>query len=88
MITINSSRFTDFYSKEALHGEITSISDAISHTRSRVVQSPERIKRTISTMSVTAVEEKKIVTMHESKIRDLQAKVNALLGIEKVSISL
>lgn len=39
-------------------------------------------------MSVTAVEEKKIVTMHESKIRDLQAKVNALLGIEKVSISL
>ncbi|KAK2467107.1 hypothetical protein APHAL10511_001365 [Amanita phalloides] len=69
--------------REGLHGEITSISDAISHTRSRVVQSPERIKRTISTMAATAIEEKKIVTMHESKVRDLQAKVNMLIGIEK-----
>jgi hypothetical protein len=39
-------------------------------------------------MAATAVEEKKIVTTHEAKVRDLQAKVNALLGIEKVSISL
>ncbi|KAF8350920.1 Nuf2 family-domain-containing protein [Amanita rubescens] len=69
--------------REALHGEMTSISDAISHTRSRVVQSPERIKRTISTMAATALEEKKIVTMHESKVRDLQAKVNAVHVIEK-----
>ncbi|KAF8623966.1 hypothetical protein AX15_006122 [Amanita polypyramis BW_CC] len=69
--------------REALHGETSSISDAISHTRSRVVQSPERIKRTISTMAVTAIEEKKIVTMHESKVRDLQTKINALLSIEK-----
>jgi hypothetical protein len=38
-------------------------------------------------MAVTAVEEKKIVTMHEAKVRDLQAKVNALLGIEKVRVS-
>jgi kinetochore protein Nuf2 len=67
---------------------MTSISDAISHTRSRVVQSPERIKRTISTMAATALEEKKIVTMHESKVRDLQAKVNAVHVIEKVSTSL
>ncbi len=39
-------------------------------------------------MAATALEEKKIVTMHESKVRDLQAKVNAVHVIEKVSISL
>ncbi|KAF5386676.1 hypothetical protein D9615_001740 [Tricholomella constricta] len=69
--------------KEALNGEIASVSDAITRSRSRIVQSPERIKRTISTMSTTAVDDKKLVTMQEAKARDLQAKINALLGIEK-----
>ncbi|TFK42826.1 Nuf2 family-domain-containing protein [Crucibulum laeve] len=69
--------------KEALNGEISSISDAITRTRSRIVQSPERIKRTISTMSTTAIEDKRTVAMHEAKARDLQVKINALLGIEK-----
>ncbi|GLB35199.1 putative nuf2 family protein [Lyophyllum shimeji] len=69
--------------KEALNGEIASVSDAITRTRSRIVQSPERIKRTITAMSTTAVEDKKTVAMQEAKARDLQAKINALLNIEK-----
>jgi len=75
-----------FFKKEALHGEIRSIEDAIARTRARIVQSPERIKKTISIMSTTAMEDKKTVTVHESKARDLQAKINALLNIEKVRL--
>ncbi|KAF9456033.1 Nuf2 family-domain-containing protein [Collybia nuda] len=69
--------------KEALNGEIASVSDAINRTRSRIVQSPERIKRTITIMSSTASEDKKTVTINENKARDLQSKINALLNIEK-----
>ncbi|KAF8078200.1 Nuf2 family-domain-containing protein [Lyophyllum atratum] len=69
--------------KEALNGEIASVSDAMARTRSRIVQSPERIKRTITSMSTTAVEDKKTVVMQEAKARDLQAKISALLSIEK-----
>ena len=71
--------------KEALNDEIKSIEEAITRTRARIVQSPERIKKTISIMSTTAMEDKKTVMMHETKARDLQTKINALLNIEKVS---
>jgi len=37
-------------------------------------------------MSTTAMEDKKTVTLHEAKARDLQAKINALLNIEKVRL--
>jgi kinetochore protein Nuf2 len=70
--------------QEALNGEIASVTDGVSRTRSRIVQSPERIKRTIATMGSTAIEDKKTVAMHEAKARVLQAKVTALLNIEKV----
>ncbi|KAJ7074414.1 Nuf2 family-domain-containing protein [Mycena amicta] len=69
--------------KEALNGEISSISDSITRIRSRIVQSPERIKRTITTMSATAQQDKQTVSLHESKARDLQAKITALSNIEK-----
>ena len=58
--------------------------ESISRTRARIVQSPERIKRTIITMGTTAVEEKRTVALHEGKARDLQAKITALFNIEKV----
>jgi hypothetical protein len=78
--------FLYFFKKEALHSEIRSIEDAIARTRARIVQSPERIKKTISIMSTTAMEDKKTVTVHEAKARDLQAKINTLLNIEKVRL--
>lgn len=38
-------------------------------------------------MSATAVEEKRAVVMHDTKARNLQAKINALHNIEKASHS-
>jgi len=35
-------------------------------------------------MSTAAIEDKKTVTLHEAKARELQVKINALLSIEKV----
>lgn len=62
------------------------LTDNIGRVRSRIVQSPDRIKRNIITMGSTASEDKKTVAMNETKIRDLQAKINALLNIEKVRV--
>ena len=59
------------------------LTDNIGRVRSRIVQSPDRIKRSIITMGSTAAEDKRTVAMNEAKIRDLQAKINALLNIEK-----
>lgn len=59
-------------------------SENINRTRTRIVQSPERIKRTISTMGHSAAEEKRTVASNEAKTRDLQTKIAALLNIEKV----
>ena len=59
--------------------------DSINRARARIVQSPERIRKTISVMSTSAIEDKRTVAMHEAKSRDLQAKINALHNIETVS---
>lgn len=56
--------------------------NAISRARGRIVQSPERIRKTITTMSASAIEDKKTVTLHEAKARDLQAKIKGLHNIE------
>ncbi|KAI0822657.1 Nuf2 family-domain-containing protein [Trametes gibbosa] len=64
--------------------EMATSTENINRTRSRIVQSPERIKRSISTMGHTAAEEKRAVTTNEAKTRDLQTKIAALLNIEKV----
>jgi kinetochore protein Nuf2 len=56
-----------------LNGELKVVDAAIARTRARIVQSPERIKRSIpSTMSTSALEEKKAIVMHETKTRNLQ----------------
>jgi kinetochore protein Nuf2 len=72
--------------QRALNDEINVVSDTIARTRSRIVQSPERIKRTITVMGETAIEDKRTVAMLETKSRDLQTKINALLNIEKVRL--
>ncbi|PSS30908.1 hypothetical protein PHLCEN_2v2533 [Hermanssonia centrifuga] len=69
--------------KESLHATIEGTHEAISRTRTRIVQSPDRIKDDIRTMGESAAEEKRTVAVHEAKIRDLQSKVTALVAIEK-----
>jgi kinetochore protein Nuf2 len=67
-----------------LNGELESLQEAISRTNSRIVQSPDRIKKTITTLSHTTQEDKKMVALNEAKARDLNIKITALLNIEKV----
>lgn len=69
---------------ETVNSEAALLMDSNSRTRSRIVQSPERIKRNIVTMGATAIEDKRLVALHEAKARDLQAKITALVNIEKV----
>ncbi|KAG1749143.1 Nuf2 family-domain-containing protein [Suillus paluster] len=68
---------------ETVNSESALLMDSNSRTRSRIVQSPERIRRNITTMGATAIEEKRAVALHEAKARDLQAKISALVNIEK-----
>ncbi|KAJ4488227.1 Nuf2 family-domain-containing protein [Lentinula aciculospora] len=69
--------------KENIQRELEAVSDANKRIRGRIVQSPERVKRSISTMSVGRAEYKKTVTINEAKTRDLQTKINALVIIEQ-----
>lgn len=70
--------------QDAILDEMSILSDAVLSTRSRIVQSPERIKRNIVTMGATALEDKKVVSTNEVKTRDLHAKITILLQVEKV----
>ena len=63
------------------------VSDALSRLRARVVKSPERIKRNIGLMGNSQAEERRTLGSMEDKIRDLQAKANALLAIEKIRLA-
>ena len=74
--------------KENINSETSLLLDNIQRTRSRIVQSPERIKRNITSMGATAIDDKKTLAMHEAKARDLQAKITVLTNIEKVPPSL
>ncbi|KIK24910.1 hypothetical protein PISMIDRAFT_97675 [Pisolithus microcarpus 441] len=69
--------------KDNINADTALLLDTISRTRSRIVQSPERIKRNITTMGAAAIEDKKAIAQHEAKARDLQAKISALSTIEK-----
>ena len=71
--------------QENLNNELSMVSDTIQRSRSRIVQSPERIKRTIATMGSTVVEEKRTVAIHDAKARDLQIKISGVLNMERVS---
>ncbi|KAF8840994.1 hypothetical protein BDN67DRAFT_967767 [Paxillus ammoniavirescens] len=69
--------------KENINSDTALLLDNIQRTRARIVQSPERIKRNITTMGTTAIEDKKALSIQEAKARDLQAKITVLTNIEK-----
>jgi kinetochore protein Nuf2 len=70
--------------KEGLSKDTALASDAVGRTKSRLVRSPERLRRNIDIMGASQAEDKRTLASAEAKIRDLQAKANALLAIEKV----
>lgn len=58
--------------------------ESVQRTQARIVQSPDRIRKRISQMTLDAADDKRNIALNEAKARDLQVKVNALLTIEKV----
>ena len=60
------------------------VTDGINAMRSRIVQSPERIRNQISEMGTFTAEEKKAVAANEIKFRDLKIKLDALGRFEEV----
>ena len=70
--------------QQAMTAEIDSKRSEVARTRSRIVQSPDRMKRAISVMSTTVTEDKRLIAQTEAKARDLKAKSDALIRIEKV----
>lgn len=58
--------------------------DGVTRVRSRVVQSPERKRRNISTMRDSALEDKKTHFALLERQRELRVKVAALKNIAKV----
>lgn len=62
---------------EDLDAQIAVFTDAIDRLRVRIVKSPDRIKRTITTMGSAVNEDKKQISTFEGKVRDLQAKIAA-----------
>lgn len=68
--------------KDNVNNETTLLLDRISRTRSRIVQSPERIKRNITTMGAATIEDKKVISQNEAKARALQTKISALSNLE------
>lgn len=68
--------------KDNVNNETTLLLDRISRTRSRIVQSPERIKRNITTMGAVTIEDKKVISQNEAKARALQTKISALSNLE------
>ena len=71
------------YTQEQLQTTIDELGELISRTRSRIVQSPDRLKRKITDMAATVTEDKHTFALHEAKIRDLQMKSAALVTVEK-----
>jgi len=70
--------------QEVITKEIDTVSDGIRRLQGRIVQSPERVKRTITTMSSTVVEDRKTLAQNDAKARDLTSKIAALHKIEEV----
>jgi kinetochore protein Nuf2 len=63
--------------------EITQITQKLASTRSRLVQSPERIKRTISEMSTNLSTEKTTLGSHQRKTRELQNRLEIINVLER-----
>ena len=71
--------------QEQRAAELTQMRDTVKRIQSRIIQSPERIKRSITLMNTTTVQEKKMIYIQENKSKDLLTKISTLKVIEKVS---
>ncbi|KAF9269120.1 hypothetical protein L218DRAFT_851920 [Marasmius fiardii PR-910] len=69
--------------REAFTIEINSVEADIQRIHGRIVQSPERVKRAISTMGNQVSEDKALVAKNEAKTRELLTRTKALNSISE-----
>ncbi|KAF8482328.1 Nuf2 family-domain-containing protein [Gautieria morchelliformis] len=69
--------------KAGIQDEINVALDTNSRTKARIVQSPERLQRIITTMGDNAVEERRNVLANEAKARTLKLKLDTLVAYEQ-----
>ena len=62
--------------------DVTTLTSQAAQARSRLVQSPERIKRHISDMSSTATAEKAALASYQRKGRELGNRIEVIAGLE------
>lgn len=70
--------------QENILRDVELVTTSINSTRSRIVQSPDRIKKHISEMGIMAQDERMIIASTENKSRDLKVKLDALNSFEQV----
>lgn len=70
--------------QENILRESSIVSASVNSTRSRIVQSPDRIKKHISEMGRMAQDERVIIAGNEAKTRELKTKLDALNVYEQV----
>ncbi|KAI0253928.1 Nuf2 family-domain-containing protein [Lactifluus subvellereus] len=73
--------------KESIYADAALATDGVARVRSRIVQSPERIRRTISAMGSTANEDKRTYQLRQATIDELQANVEQLQTLEKETLA-
>ena len=73
-----------FRTQKGLDTETSIAADGVTRVRSRIVQSPERKRRNISTMRDSASEDKRTHIALLERQRELRVKVAALKNIAKV----
>lgn len=72
------------YIQETILRESSLVSASVNSTRSRIVQSPDRIKKHISEMGRLAQDERMTIAGNEAKTRELKIKLDALNVFEQV----
>lgn len=82
----NNCRYRNAYfrAQKGLDTETAIAADGVTRVRSRIVQSPERKRRNISTMRESAAEDKRTHVALLERQRELRVKVAALKNIAKV----
>ena len=62
--------------------DVTTATGQAAHARSRLVQSPDRIKRHIVDMSTAAANEKASLASYQRKARELGNRIEVIAGLE------
>jgi hypothetical protein len=77
-----------FLIQQHQQSEMATLSNDINAARSRLVQSPDRLRRTISELSRNTNSEKALLSSFQTKARDLGMKLDQIGALEQVGLTL